>query len=82
MRRWLTRSVTTPVPTAAPAPAPRTSQVPESTPGGFTEPTTKDPVAEIECLVQLGATRVEYREGNGTSWTVMLDPEGNEFRIG
>ena len=43
---------------------------------------TKQPEAEIERLVELGATRVEYREGNGTSWTVMLDPEGNEFCIG
>jgi len=43
---------------------------------------TKDPVAEIERLVALGATKVEYREGNGSSWTVMLDPEGNEFCLG
>jgi hypothetical protein len=43
---------------------------------------TKDSKAEIERLVGLGATRVEYREGNGTSWTVMLDPEGNEFCVG
>ncbi len=42
----------------------------------------RDPAAEIERLVGLGATKVEYREGNGTSWTVMLDPEGNEFCIG
>ena len=43
---------------------------------------SKDPEAEIERLVSLGATKVEYREGNGTSWTVMLDPEGNEFCLG
>jgi hypothetical protein len=43
---------------------------------------TKQPATEIERLVELGATRVEYREGNGTNWTVMLDPEGNEFCIG
>lgn len=43
---------------------------------------TRNPEAEIERLVGLGATKVEYREGNGTSWTVMLDPEGNEFCIG
>jgi hypothetical protein len=42
----------------------------------------KDPESEINRLVGLGATRVESREGNGTSWTVMLDPEGNEFCIG
>jgi predicted enzyme related to lactoylglutathione lyase len=43
---------------------------------------SKEPEAEIERLVGLGATMVEQREGNGTSWTVMLDPEGNEFCIG
>ena len=43
---------------------------------------TKSPDDEIERLVALGATKVERREGNGTSWTVMLDPEGNEFCIG
>ena len=43
---------------------------------------TKSPEDEIERLVALGATRIEYREGNGSSWTVMLDPEGNEFCIG
>jgi hypothetical protein len=43
---------------------------------------TKEPAVEIERLVELGATRVEHREGNGTRWTVMLDPQGNEFCIG
>lgn len=43
---------------------------------------TRDPEAEIARLVSLGATKIEYRQGNGTSWTVMLDPEGNEFCIG
>ena len=43
---------------------------------------TRNPEEEIARLVALGATKVEYREGNGASWTVMLDPEGNEFCIG
>jgi predicted enzyme related to lactoylglutathione lyase len=43
---------------------------------------SKEPEAEVERLVGLGATKVERREGNGTSWTVMRDPEGNEFCIG
>lgn len=43
---------------------------------------SKDPVAEVDRLVALGATKIEARQGNGTSWTVMLDPEGNEFCIG
>jgi len=43
----------------------------------------KDSEVEIDRLVGLGASRVEYREGGlGNSWTVMLDPEGNEFCIG
>jgi hypothetical protein len=43
---------------------------------------TRDPEGEIARLVALGATRGERRSGNGTSWTVMHDPEGNEFCIG
>ena len=43
---------------------------------------SKDPATEVDRLVALGATRIEARRGNGTSWTVMLDPEGNEFCIG
>ena len=42
----------------------------------------RDPAAEVRRLCGLGATEVERREGNGTSWTVMLDPEGNEFCLG
>jgi hypothetical protein len=42
----------------------------------------KDPQVEIDRLVALGASKVEFRRGNGTSWTVMLDPEGNEFCLG
>jgi hypothetical protein len=37
---------------------------------------SKDPDHEVERLVGLGARRVARHEGNGTSWTVMLDPEG------
>jgi len=43
---------------------------------------SKIPEREIARLVSLGGQRVEYREANGRSWTVMLDPEGNEFCIG
>jgi hypothetical protein len=42
----------------------------------------KNPAEEVDRLVALGATSVEYREGETKSWTVMLDPEGNEFCIG
>jgi Glyoxalase-like domain len=43
---------------------------------------SRNPEDEIERLIGLGARKVERREGNGTSWTSMLDPEGNEFCIG
>ncbi|HEY2215764.1 MAG TPA: VOC family protein [Acidimicrobiales bacterium] len=42
----------------------------------------KHPEDEIARIVELGGQTVQFREGNGTSWTVMLDPEGNEFCIG
>lgn len=40
-----------------------------------------DPEAEVNRLVELGATRVADREEYGYTWTVMADPEGNEFCI-
>jgi predicted enzyme related to lactoylglutathione lyase len=43
---------------------------------------SKSVEAEVKRLVSLGATAVEHREGNGADWTVMLDPEGNEFCLG
>ena len=43
---------------------------------------SRDPEGEIEMLIGLGARKVAHHHGNGTSWTVMLDPEGNEFCIG
>jgi hypothetical protein len=43
---------------------------------------TRDVEAEVARLVALGATEIDRREGNGTRWIVMNDPEGNEFCIG
>jgi len=40
-----------------------------------------DVEAEIERLVGLGATRVADAEEYGYTWTVMSDPEGNEFCV-
>lgn len=37
--------------------------------------------AEVERLVELGATKVEEREARGERWVLMLDPEGNEFDV-
>lgn len=52
---------------------------------------SRDPDAEIARLLELGASLVDppdedgrprWREGNGTRWVAMRDPEGNEFCIG
>jgi hypothetical protein len=40
-----------------------------------------DLAAEIARLIQLGASRIEDREEYGYGWTLMADPEGNEFDI-
>lgn len=36
---------------------------------------------EVERLVTLGATKVEDRGDTTHTWTVMVDPEGNEFCV-
>lgn len=43
--------------------------------------TTPDREAEIERLVALGATRGEDHTVPGLTWTVLQDPEGNEFCV-
>ena len=40
-----------------------------------------DPEAEVARLVELGATRVADTDEYGYRWTVMADPEGNEFCV-
>ena len=40
-----------------------------------------DPAAEVARLFELGATMVADMEEYGYTWTVMADPEGNEFCI-
>ena len=42
---------------------------------------TRDSEAEAARLVELGATLVGDMEEYGYTWTVMADPEGNEFCI-
>lgn len=41
-----------------------------------------DVEAEISRLVELGATRAADREEYGYRWTLLTDPEGNEFDLG
>ena len=43
--------------------------------------TAPDPEAEVARLVDLGATRVVDMNEYGYTWTVMADPEGNEFCV-
>ena len=38
--------------------------------------------AEVARLIGLGASRGESHREEGFAWTVMFDPEGNEFCIG
>ena len=38
--------------------------------------------AEVERLVGLGATVVSVHDGDDGKWTLLTDPEGNEFDVG
>ena len=40
-----------------------------------------DREAEVERLIALGATRTDDHDAWGTRWTVLADPEGNEFCV-
>ena len=41
-----------------------------------------DRLAEVDRLVGLGATVIEEHSVPGMVWTVLTDPEGNEFCVG
>lgn len=41
----------------------------------------EDRLAEIERIIELGATRVDIGQTGDESWTVLADPEGNEFCV-
>jgi len=43
--------------------------------------TSQDRGAEIARLESLGATRVDVGQSPEVSWTVLADPEGNEFCV-
>jgi predicted enzyme related to lactoylglutathione lyase len=43
---------------------------------------TEDRTGEVDRLVALGATRGEDQTVPGLTWTVLQDPEGNEFCVG
>jgi catechol 2,3-dioxygenase-like lactoylglutathione lyase family enzyme len=57
--------------------------VPDPTPGRRrlhldVNATDRDQDAELERLLELGATRVDVGQGD-VDWVVLADPEGNEF---
>jgi hypothetical protein len=43
--------------------------------------TSQDREAEIQRLLDLGATPVDVGQGPDVTWTVLADPEGNEFCV-
>ena len=43
--------------------------------------TSQDRDAEVRRLLDLGATRVDVGQGDDVTWTVLADPEGNEFCV-
>ena len=47
----------------------------------FAPHTSQDRDAEIERLIDLGATRVDVGQGPEVTWDVLADPEGNEFCV-
>lgn len=47
----------------------------------FAPHTSQDREAEIERLINLGATRADVGQGPDVSWEVLADPDGNEFCV-
>ncbi|WP_328772461.1 VOC family protein [Streptomyces sp. NBC_00286] len=43
--------------------------------------TPDDQAAEVKRLLALGARRVDVGQGEDVTWTVLADPEGNEFCV-
>ena len=43
--------------------------------------TSQDRDAEIAALLERGATRVDIGQPDDVTWTVLADPEGNEFCV-
>jgi catechol 2,3-dioxygenase-like lactoylglutathione lyase family enzyme len=43
--------------------------------------TADDREAEVQRLLALGATRIADQDEYGLRWTVLVDPEGNEFCV-
>ncbi|MEU6274886.1 VOC family protein [Streptomyces populi] len=43
--------------------------------------TPDDQAAEVERILALGARRADVGQGEDVTWTVLADPEGNEFCV-
>ena len=43
--------------------------------------TSQDRDAEIARLLEMGATKVDVCQSDDVTWTVLADPEGNEFCV-
>lgn len=73
------------IPTSGTFPALMFLQVPEPRNGKnrlHLDFLSSDHTAEVERAVELGATRLGDYAEYGTSWTTLMDPEGNLFDIG
>ncbi|WP_245159992.1 VOC family protein [Blastococcus sp. CT_GayMR19] len=67
-----------------PAPTLVFGPVPDPTPGKVRlhidlNATDRDQDAELERLLELGATRADVGQTGGEGWHVLADPEGNQF---
>jgi catechol 2,3-dioxygenase-like lactoylglutathione lyase family enzyme len=71
-------------PEKGPAPTVLFQSVPDPTPGKNrlhldVNATDRDQDAELQRLLELGATRADVGQTVDESWHVLADPEGNEF---
>ncbi|ANZ38411.1 glyoxalase [Lentzea guizhouensis] len=72
-------------PTTPGGPALGIQQVPDATPGKnrvHLDTHVPDRLAEVARLVELGATEVGVHSVPGLVWSVLTDPDGNQFCVG
>jgi predicted enzyme related to lactoylglutathione lyase len=62
-------------------PAPEGKQVKNRLHIDLAPHTSQDRDAEIARLLEAGATHVDVGQGDDVTWTVLADPEGNEFCV-
>jgi hypothetical protein len=55
---------------------------PPGKPGGHFDMHVEDRVAEVARLVELGASEIAEHTVPGLTWTVLADPDGNQFCVG